>query len=180
VIQPLVRGARGPVPRHGCKMKTVQAIGVGFGLAVGFGVACVTFVMCGAAAIQSSKAQPLVEAAPTRSADAPPPQTEPSEPESFVAGWVLFDGDHMAMCRTQVLPDATEETVSANREKMKGWSPLPAGSNCETLGGQVRGTCTGDGSRTTAFHYVGATAFGHVELMRKACIQKGHLYQSKF
>jgi hypothetical protein len=58
-------------------MKTVQAIGVGFGLAVGFGAACVAFVMCGAAAMQASEAKPMAEPLP---AHQPPERQQPLAP----------------------------------------------------------------------------------------------------
>jgi hypothetical protein len=157
-------------------MKTVQAIGVGFGLAVGFAGACVAFVMCGAAAMKSSEAEPAVAEAPEIS---PATQGDRSTPAAPVAGWALFDGSNLAACLTRELADASEATLAADREKMNGWVSLPAGNKCSTLGGQIAGTCAGPKVHTTLYHYIGASSFGHVDRIRKGCLEAGYVFTAR-
>jgi hypothetical protein len=162
-------------------VKTIQAVGVGFGVTVGVGLAGVMLVMCGAAVRSRAEVGPTP---PTSAVPATtPPVAATAEARSSsgpVAGWVLFDGNNLALCRTQTLKDTTEPTLAAAREKMLGWTPLPSGSNCGALGGSARASCTGSDFHTVAYHYVGASAFGHVEALRKSCIQNGNAFKADF
>lgn len=162
-------------------MNFLQAAGIGFGLAMGFAAACIAFVMCGAAASASKADQTQATIPASAQAQAPSVDPEPeAEPAPALAGWVLFDGTNMALCKTMTLKDRSEETFAAAKERMVGWTPLPVGSSCNTLGGQARATCTGPLFQTTAFHYIGATASGHLESMRKSCIQAGNTFKALF
>jgi hypothetical protein len=164
-------------------VKTVQAIGTGFGVTLGIGAAIV-LVLFGGAAIRNVSAQaPDVQTpgASASSASATPiPVAQGQTGAGIMAGWVRFDGNNLALCRVQALKDTSEATLAAAKEKMVGWTPLPPGSSCRSLGGQIRATCTGSEFQTSAFHYIGASAFGHIEGLRKECIEHGFVFKAEF
>jgi hypothetical protein len=180
-----------PFSQQEAKMKTLQAVGVGFGLAVGFAGACVAFVMCGAAAVARSTATEVEPAAPAAERLAEPSAAEPAPDPAFEVNIATFSDDQLAECLDfQIMPKPGEEAAAQKQiDKLEAIStskkPLLLSKPCaeQFAGRTVLAMCSfindTDFGRVSvsSHHYSPHNVVGNDSAMRD-CISSGGNWQA--